>query len=367
MGFSTDSWTTGGVPGQSTVSAPNPYGGFSPTTATTGTIQDQAAVLYSMSDAERKAFAAKLKKAGFNVKVSGAKSNTIAIADALMAAQQMQLEYETRLKKKYANIDDFLNEKASGFLGAGPAGPTTSFDKSINISAPTEARALIQQQFQDILGREATQEELDAFTQKLNAAEKKNAQLAKSTTKKTGTGSSTSSTYSGGINRGEFLAEQIKKLPEFAQKKADAASLTAQSIQATIRANGLTLPQDQIDAWTKAVQNGTKLDVVLNQIRNIASVGMPDNVKKMLAEGTDLSTIYSPYRNAMAAVLELNPNSIELNDPTLRSAITQTGEMPVYDFQRALRKDPRWQYTNNAREDVSNSVTQVLQDFGFKG
>jgi hypothetical protein len=69
----------------------------------------------------------------------------------------------------------------------------------------------------------------------------------------------------------------------------------------------------------------------------------------------------------MAATLELDPNAINLNDPILRSAIGPTGEMPIYDFQRQLRKDARWQYTNNARKEVSDSVSKVLQDFGFMG
>jgi hypothetical protein len=69
----------------------------------------------------------------------------------------------------------------------------------------------------------------------------------------------------------------------------------------------------------------------------------------------------------MSAILELNPDSISLNDPTLRSAIGSNGETSIYDFQRALRKDARWQYTNNAREDVFQSVGKVLQDFGFQG
>jgi hypothetical protein len=69
----------------------------------------------------------------------------------------------------------------------------------------------------------------------------------------------------------------------------------------------------------------------------------------------------------MASVLELDPSSIKLNDQTLRSAIGMNGEMPIYEFQRQLRKDARWQYTNNARKEVSDSVTKVLQDFGFVG
>ena len=94
---------------------------------------------------------------------------------------------------------------------------------------------------------------------------------------------------------------------------------------------------------------------------------MPENVKKLLASGTDLATVYAPYKSQMAAILELSPESINFTDPTLRGAIGPNGEMSIYDFQKALRKDARWQYTNNAREDVFQSVSKVLQDFGFQG
>jgi hypothetical protein len=86
-----------------------------------------------------------------------------------------------------------------------------------------------------------------------------------------------------------------------------------------------------------------------------------------MADGTDLETIYAPYKNVMYQTLEINPDAISLNDATLRSAIGPNGEMPIYDFQRALRKDARWQYTNNAREEVSNAALGVLRDFGFQG
>ena len=69
----------------------------------------------------------------------------------------------------------------------------------------------------------------------------------------------------------------------------------------------------------------------------------------------------------MSNVLELNPDQIDLNDPTLRSAINNNGDMNIYDFKKALRKDPRWQYTANAAQDVSNAVLGVLRDFGFQG
>ena len=93
---------------------------------------------------------------------------------------------------------------------------------------------------------------------------------------------------------------------------------------------------------------------------------MPDNVKKLLNEGIDLETVYAPYKNLMASTLELNPESIDLKDPTLRLAFGPDKETTIYDFEKALRKDYRWQYTDNAKRDVSNVALKVLQDFGFQ-
>jgi hypothetical protein len=69
----------------------------------------------------------------------------------------------------------------------------------------------------------------------------------------------------------------------------------------------------------------------------------------------------------MARELDLNADQIDLNDPTLRSAITDKGDMNIYEFKKALRKDNRWQYSSAANEEVSSSVLGILRDFGFQG
>jgi hypothetical protein len=99
----------------------------------------------------------------------------------------------------------------------------------------------------------------------------------------------------------------------------------------------------------------------------IAAQGTPDYVKGLLQQGYDLEQIYAPYKNVMSQILEINPDEIDLNDGTLRGAIGMDKEMNIYDFKKALRKDSRWQYTENAREEVANSVLGVLRDFGFQG
>ena len=70
----------------------------------------------------------------------------------------------------------------------------------------------------------------------------------------------------------------------------------------------------------------------------------------------------------MANVLEIqDQDSIDLADPTLRMAITPEGEMNLYEYEKALRKDDRWQYTQNANASVSDATQRILRDFGFMG
>jgi outer membrane biosynthesis protein TonB len=113
-----------------------------------------------------------------------------------------------------------------------------------------------------------------------------------------------------------------------------------------------------------------KLDInrIIQDARKLAAQGQPQYVRDLLAQGYNLDQVFAPYRQTMAAVLEIDdPNSIDLNDPLLRSAISDKGDMNVYDFKKALRKDNRWQYTEQARQDVSSATLDILRDFGFQG
>ena len=141
-------------------------------------------------------------------------------------------------------------------------------------------------------------------------------------------------------------------------------------LQKTASANGLDLQKafgSQLPLWFESINKGESIETYKKMIRNVAKIGMPENIGKLLDNGVDLDTIYSPYKNVMASVLEINPESITMNDPTLRGAISNDKELPIYEFQRQLRKDTRWQYTNQAKEETSDIALKVLRDFGFQG
>jgi hypothetical protein len=142
------------------------------------------------------------------------------------------------------------------------------------------------------------------------------------------------------------------------------------TLRATARANGFDLDTSfgsSINDWLQRLAKGESIETFKNTIRGAAKLGLPDKVANLLDQGLDLKDIYDPYKKVMASVLEVAPDSISLDDKTLRGAIGPEKEMSLYDFQRTLRKDARWQYTNNAREEASDSVLKVLRDFGFQG
>jgi hypothetical protein len=75
----------------------------------------------------------------------------------------------------------------------------------------------------------------------------------------------------------------------------------------------------------------------------------------------------------MSNILEIPYTGIDLFDPKIRSALSYTqadgkvGTKSIYEFEKELRKDVRWQYTNNAKKEVADTTLRVLQDFGFQG
>lgn len=175
----------------------------------------------------------------------------------------------------------------------------------------------------------------------------------------------TTSIAGNGISITSFGGDALKNY-QILQGIAKANGFTIKDILPNISA--LTAGGDLETAVLRGLADGS-LDInrISQDARMLASQGQPDYVRGLLGQGYDLQDIYAPYRSQMAAVLELDTNTIDLNDPTLRSAITDKGDMNLYDFKKLLKQDNRWQYTATAKEEVSNATLGILRDFGFQG
>jgi hypothetical protein len=278
-----------------------------------------------------------------------------------------QIVYGASQDPDPANKDPFKyaqSLQAQGFASTAGVQTYEPYGQQV-IYDPTKAQSFITEQFKSILHREPTAAELAKYKTGLNKEQQKAASASKTTYKIiNGVRTQVSTT---GLDETQWLTNKLTSTPEYKTIQNQIITAANQQLSGIAAANGLTLSPQQMSEFGKRIAAGESPDAIKAIIRSQAALGQPESVKKLLGQGLDLADVYSPYKTAMAKTLEVDPNAITLDDPTLRSAFTPAGEQTLYDFQRALRKDPRWQYTNNAREDVSNSVTKVLQDFGFMG
>lgn len=137
--------------------------------------------------------------------------------------------------------------------------------------------------------------------------------------------------------------------------------------------NGINLSDSAARSYATDIVSGTiDQDTAFNTIRESAANAFPSLGEK-IKQGINLKTLADPYIQSMSNILEIPDTAIDLFDPKIRSAMAFTtpdgkvGTKSIYDFEKELRQDPRWQYTNNARQQAASVATTVLKDFGFMG
>lgn len=147
--------------------------------------------------------------------------------------------------------------------------------------------------------------------------------------------------------------------------------------------------QTQLMAWAR--QNGIGIDdataarYVANMTLGVQSfedakqdlretylIGAFPAWEDKIRQGFDPWQISSPYRSAAAALLELDPEQVGLDDPLVKMGLQSTGAdgkpriMPLYEFEQQVRNDPRWQTTDNAYRAYTRVGTDLLRMFGFR-
>ena len=135
-------------------------------------------------------------------------------------------------------------------------------------------------------------------------------------------------------------------------------------------ANGLDFDKQygtSIDTWLAKIAQGESIETYKDLIRKQAAVSwtVDDRTRALLDQGVDLETIYSPFKKTMATILEIPEEKVTLYDLSRKGVFGGEKPMNLYDFRKALRQDERWQYTENARTEMSNLTENLLRDFGF--
>jgi hypothetical protein len=187
------------VPTGSTVSntAVSGTGGYQ---SGTTTANQDASILYNMSDADRKILAQRLKNAGYKVAVTGKYSDKLLSA---YSTASMKAALQSQMVGQQFTVGQYLDQEAAAKLAEGGSG--LSVRKETRISDQTTAKALIDAIFQDTLGRKASGKEILKYTSALQKAQK----AAPTVTTYATSGGTTSATTTGGINEQQYLIDQI--------------------------------------------------------------------------------------------------------------------------------------------------------------
>jgi hypothetical protein len=254
---------------------------------------------------------------------------------------------------------------------------------SSNMPAKTSLQDSINTVFQKYYGRDANQSELDTWLPELQKQYVSKSGKTQSTIKytyKNGTLLNTEYLTADATDPKIWLDNQLKNkltsgtqdintlgIPEGPSGKYFVA------LKNLAANNGIMLSDGAATSYANSIIAG-KLDpnTAYDTIRESAANAFPSMADKIKA-GIDLKTLADPYIQSMSNILEVPNTSIDLFDPKIRSAMSFTlpdgkvGTKSIYDFEKELRQDPRWQYTNNARSQAADVATTVLKDFGFRG
>jgi predicted phage tail protein len=276
--------------------------------------------------------------------------------------------------KNNINPKSFFNYLQEDLKDSGVGGPQVSYDEYV--TKIDEAESDLNRFFVDYLGRGATDEEQKKYYKELRALEKKNAKVT--TTKGTDSGGTSQ------VTTGEYQldAEDILQLQRgIAGKALDGSDIdvvlkggskAAQDVNSTLayaKKYGITLSnKDALKYVSTSYRNNDKDTSKINAKLLAISKATYSNLADVLSEDVDLDDLSANYKFTMRQILEIPESQVDVLNPTIQMALKNNGNkgaMNLTEFERALKKDPRWGKTTNARETATGYANSILRNFGL--
>ena len=265
-------------------------------------------------------------------------------------------------------------------LGGGGAkdGTFGQVSQTVNQLSDTDAQDYVQKNFMTVMGRMPNPAELNLYSKKLKNAVASNASVTNtSSTYANGKLVSSKSNSSGGLNPNQFMLNTLRadapKLikSDRASGLSDIASSNLLALTNLAAKYGINVPDQHLLDLSDSVSKGkVQMADAEAYVRNTAASAFPAYSDQILNKGLTVQDLAAPYIGSMAKLLEIDPNSISLNDNTIRSALSakdakgQPTTTPIYDFEKQIRNDPRWLKTTNAKQSISGLGLQFAQDMG---
>jgi len=277
-------------------------------------------------------------------------------------SKKVTRDYELNSIKEPITFDEYIDKQFT------PIGPDVKYS-SVTTTRDTAASDL-NRFMKQYLGIGASKEQHDEYYKKLRNLESKAIQ----TTTTTETGRNVAGEFIDDIDKMELMRKVAGKALEGSDidtvlKGGAKAAQDVNGVLSYARRYGINLNnKDALGYVANELRKGQadlkKIDAKILAISK-ATYG---NLSDVISEDVSLAELSSNYKYNMAQVLELSPDTIDVMDPTIQTALKNNGNkgaMNLTDFDRMLRNDPRWGKTKNAREEASKYAYEVLKDFGL--
>lgn len=131
-------------------------------------------------------------------------------------------------------------------------------------------------------------------------------------------------------------------------------------------------PNALASAAQQILVGNTTIDTYKQRFMNWAKSAFPA-LSQEIDAGQTVSDLASPYVQSMSNLLEVDPSTLNVFTPAIRKALQgytdpatkQREAVPLYQFEDQVRQDPRWAYTQNAKDTMSTALLKIGSDWGF--
>jgi len=135
--------------------------------------------------------------------------------------------------------------------------------------------------------------------------------------------------------------------------------------------NGLTLNNDTLKRHVDGiVKEETTLASIQKAYMRQLTAAYPA-FSEQIEAGFTLREIAAPYAQEMSRLLEIPEDAIDYRDPAMAKALQAVGNdgkptyVPLWQFREELKKDDRWQYTDNAWNEMGDKAMSIARMFGL--
>jgi hypothetical protein len=278
---------------------------------------------------------------------------------------------------KEAPLIDAWFAKAKGKSGLGTTSKAGTWkDTDLDFTTVGDANKEINDYMIDALGREATQEEKDAYYKDINEREKKSAVQTVQT--RDATGKLTNTTRTGDKVTAEERLNSRNAIVIKALEGTDAAEIlkSAKGSQVAVQIAALQKagaeygqPLSAGEALKYVIAGGTQKDAVAKQTERMRlnAMTMFGNLKDHIRDGGNVKDIADQYALIKAKKLGI-PVTDAYNDKDVQMALTKDGGlMSTAEFNRKMQGKTEWLDTPEAHDVAADFANTILKSFGFMG